>query len=74
MASISLVYEKRVSRGSSVGIATAYGLDDRGVGVRVLVASEFSFLYIVHTASRAHPALYSMGIGGSFSGGKAAGA
>jgi hypothetical protein len=27
------------SRVSSVGIATSYGLDDRGVGVRVLVGS-----------------------------------
>jgi hypothetical protein len=47
MVSISLVFEKRVSRGSVVGIATAYGLDNRGVGVRVLVESEFSLLYIV---------------------------
>jgi hypothetical protein len=27
------------SRDSAVGIATGYGLDDRGVGVRVLVRS-----------------------------------
>jgi hypothetical protein len=27
------------SRGSAVGIATDYGLDDRGVGVRVLLGS-----------------------------------
>jgi hypothetical protein len=31
------------SRGSSVGIATGYGLDDRGVGVRVLVGSRILF-------------------------------
>jgi hypothetical protein len=30
---------KNKSRDSAVGIATGYGLDDRGVGVRVLVAS-----------------------------------
>jgi hypothetical protein len=30
------------SRNSSVGIATGYGLDDRGVGVRVPVGSIFS--------------------------------
>jgi hypothetical protein len=29
----------RESRGSAVGIATGYGLDDRGVGVRVPVGS-----------------------------------
>jgi hypothetical protein len=31
-----LVYE---TRGGSIGIATGYGLDDPGVGVRVLVGS-----------------------------------
>jgi hypothetical protein len=30
-----------VSRGSEVGIVTAYGLDDREVGVRVPIVSEF---------------------------------
>jgi hypothetical protein len=39
-----------VSRGSAVGIATAYSLDDRGVGVRVPVVSEFSLLHIVQPA------------------------
>jgi hypothetical protein len=29
--------DNRVSRGSTVGIGTDYGMDDRGVGVRVLV-------------------------------------
>jgi hypothetical protein len=33
-----------VSRSSAVGIATVYGLDDQGVGVRVPVGSEFSLL------------------------------
>jgi hypothetical protein len=47
------------SRDSVVGIATDYGLDDRGVGV--------------HTGSGAHPT-YPMGTGGSFPGGKASGA
>jgi hypothetical protein len=45
---------------SVVGIATGYGLDDRGVGVRV------------QTGSEVHPASYPMGTGGSFPGGKAA--
>jgi hypothetical protein len=61
-----------VSQGSAVGIATAYGLDNREVGVRVLVGSEFSLLHIVHTGSGAHPAYYPMGTRGSFPGVKAA--
>jgi hypothetical protein len=64
----------KVSRGSAVCIATAYGLDDRGVGVRVLVESEFSLLHIVQTGSGAPPTSYSMGTGCSLHGGKAAGA
>jgi hypothetical protein len=59
------------SRDSAVGIATGYGLDDRGFGVRVSVGSKiFSFL-VVQTGSGAHPASYPMGTRGSFSGGKA---
>jgi hypothetical protein len=52
-----------MSRGSSVGIATGYGLDDRGVGVRVPVGSEFSLLHVVQTGSGVHPASYPMGTG-----------
>jgi hypothetical protein len=33
------VFEIRVSRDSVVGITTSYGLDDRGVGVRIPVGS-----------------------------------
>jgi hypothetical protein len=61
-----------VSRGSAVGIATAYGVDDRGGGVRALVQSEFSLLHIVETGSGAHPTSYPMGTGGSLPWGKAA--
>jgi hypothetical protein len=57
----------------AVGIATGYGLGDRGVGVRVLIEAR------IFTSRRpemlwgpSNP--YSMGTGGSFSGGKAAGA
>jgi hypothetical protein len=57
-----------VRRGSAVRIATVYGMDDREVGVRVLVGSKFSLLHIVQTGSGAHSASYPMGIGGSFSG------
>jgi hypothetical protein len=46
------------------------GLDDRGIGVRVPVRSEFSLLHIVQTFSGVHP----MGTRGSFPEGKAAGA
>jgi hypothetical protein len=37
---LSFVFYKRVSYGS-VGIATGYGLDDRGIGVRVPVGAIF---------------------------------
>jgi hypothetical protein len=36
---LSRVFEIGLSRDSSVGIATSYGLDDQGVGVRVPVKS-----------------------------------
>jgi hypothetical protein len=63
-----------MSRDSSVGIVTGYGLDGRGVGVRVPVGARFSPLRVVQTGSEAHPTSYTMGTGGSFPGGKAAGA
>jgi hypothetical protein len=56
----------------AVGIATGYGLEDRGVGVRVPVG-----LIIFSASSKlaeAYQTSYSMGIGGSFPRGKAAGA
>jgi hypothetical protein len=60
------------SRDSSVGIATGYGVDGRGVGV--LVPSRVkNFLHVVQTVFGAHPASYAVGTGGSFPGGKAAG-
>jgi hypothetical protein len=61
------------SRDSAVGIATGYGLDNQGVGVRVPVGQKFSLLHAVQTGSGAHPASYPMGTGGSFSGAKTAG-
>jgi hypothetical protein len=39
-----------------------------------LCGQEFLLLYIVQTGSGAHPISYPMGTGGSFPGGKAAGA
>jgi hypothetical protein len=60
---------------SSVGIATAYGLDDRMIGVRFPVAvRNFSLRHRVQTGSEAHSASYPMGTGGSFPEGKVAGA
>jgi hypothetical protein len=44
------------SRDSSVGIATSYELDDRGVGVRVPVGSR-----IAQTGSEVHLTSYPMG-------------
>jgi hypothetical protein len=53
------------SRDSVVGIATDYGLDDRGVGVRVPIGSRIFSLHVVQTGSGAHPASYPMGTRGS---------
>jgi hypothetical protein len=52
---------------STVGKATGYGQDDRGV-------EEFSFLHVAQTGSGVNLTSYPMGTRGSFSGGKAAGA
>jgi hypothetical protein len=62
------------SRDSVVGIATGYGLEDQGVGVRVPGGQEFSLLHVVQAGSGVHPTSYPMGNGCSFPGGKAAGA
>jgi hypothetical protein len=48
------------SRGSSVGIATGYGLDDGGVGVRIPAGQEISLL----PSSRPTLGSYPMGAGG----------
>jgi hypothetical protein len=56
-------------RDSAVGIATGYGLNGRGVGVRVQVVTRISPLHLVQAGSGAHPASYPMGTEGSFPGG-----
>jgi hypothetical protein len=56
------------SQDSSVGIATGYGLDDRGVGVLVPVGQELSLLHVVQTGSGVHPTSYPMGTGGKAAG------
>jgi hypothetical protein len=64
-----------VSRGSSVGIALGYGLDDQSSMVRFAAeAGNFSLQHRVQNGSGAHPASYPMGTTGSFPGGNAAGA
>jgi hypothetical protein len=61
-----------MSRGSSVSIVSAYGLDDRAIDVRSPVeARDFSSILCVQTGSGAHPASCTMGTGGPFPGGKA---
>jgi hypothetical protein len=57
----------------AVGIATGYGLDDRGVQVRVPVGAK-NFLYVVQASSGVHLTSYTKGNGGSFPEGKAVGA
>jgi hypothetical protein len=59
-------------RDSSVGVATDYGLDDRGS--TPCRSKSFLLLRSVQTGSGVHPASYAMRIVGSFQGGKAAGA
>jgi hypothetical protein len=62
------------SRFSAVGIVTGYGLDDRGIEVRVSVEAEFYSSPRLPVRSGAHPASYPMFAVGSFPGGKAVGA
>jgi hypothetical protein len=65
----------KYSRDSSVGIALGYELDERGSRVRFPVgAGNFSLHYRVQNGSGTHPASSPMVTGGSFPGGKAAGA
>jgi hypothetical protein len=64
----------KMSRDSSVGIATGYGLDERKIGVRFIAgAGNFSPRHHVKTGSGAHPAFYPMGTGGYFPEGKVGG-
>jgi hypothetical protein len=64
--SFSLVW----SRGSSVGIVSDYGLDDRAIEVRS-PTEDFSSSLCVQTGTEAHPASCIMGTGGPFPGRKA---
>jgi hypothetical protein len=62
------------SRDSVVGIATGYGLDERGVGVGVPVGSRIFSSPCRPDRLWGPPNPYSMGTGGSLPAGKAAGA
>jgi hypothetical protein len=57
-----------------VSIATGYGLEDEGIGVRVTVGARFFNSQVVHTGSGAHPASYLRRTTGFFFVGKSAGA
>jgi hypothetical protein len=48
------------SRGSVAGVATRYGLDDRGIGVRVPVGLRIFLLHVVQTGSGVHLTSYPM--------------
>jgi hypothetical protein len=61
------------SRDSVVGVATGYGLDEGG-GRSSSPGRVTNFLHVVQTGSGVHPSSYPMDTGGSFPGGKAAGA
>jgi hypothetical protein len=63
-----------MNRDSVVGIATGYGLHDRGVGVRVPVGSRILSSPRLPDRLWGPPNLLSNGYGGSFPGGKVAGA
>jgi hypothetical protein len=70
---IPICYKGRQSRGSSVGTALGYGLDDRGSRDRFQAGDEnFSLHHRVQNGSVAHPASFPMVNRGSFAGGKAA--
>jgi hypothetical protein len=70
---LALNYHCR-SRDSVIGIATGYGLDDRGVGIRVPVGSRIFSSPRCPDRLRSSPSLLSKEYQGSFPGGKAAGA
>jgi hypothetical protein len=47
--------DTRWNRDSSVGIATCYGLDDRGIEFESWKGQEFSIFRVVQTGSGVHP-------------------
>jgi hypothetical protein len=63
-----IVLDKLRSRDSAVGIATSYGLDDRGSEFESPWGQEFSLLYVVQTGCGVHPTSYPMDTGGRAAG------
>jgi hypothetical protein len=61
---IIIIYRPIKSSGSTVGIASDYGLDYRGVGVRVPIGSRIFTFHIFYTDSVAHTTAHTMGTGG----------
>jgi hypothetical protein len=69
------VNDEQKGHGSAVDIVTAYGPDDRGIGVPCPGrGKELSLLHIVQTSFGSHPASYTMGTGALSPGNKTAGA
>jgi hypothetical protein len=68
------LHTRKGSRGSVVGIATGYGLNDCESEFESLWCQEFLLLHVVQTGSWFHPTSYPMVTVGSFPGGKVAGA
>jgi hypothetical protein len=58
----------RTAWDNAVGVATGYGMDGQGVGVRVPRGKNFLFLHVVQTGPGNHPASYPMGTGGRAAG------
>jgi hypothetical protein len=67
---IVYVFQLVRSRDSVVGIATGYGLDDRGRCSSPDMVK--NVLHVVQTGSGVYPTSYQMGTGGSFPRGKVA--
>jgi hypothetical protein len=66
---VSLLSFSHRKCGSSVSIVSAYGLDDRAIGVRSSAeAGDFSSSLCVQTGSWTHPAFHPMGTGCLFHG------
>jgi hypothetical protein len=62
-----LAFSTPGSRGSSVSIVSAYGLDDRAIEVRSPAgAKDFSSSLCIQTGSGVHPLSCTMGTRGSF--------
>lgn len=62
------------SRDSAPGVTTGYRLNGLGVGDRVTVGARFSPLHVIQTGPGPYTASHPVATGGSFLGGRTAGA